>query len=101
MPIVPTPTRSTGPPLAYPVPFQFIRARAPDYLLANRSMEPLTGIRLSLTGPGAMPALGPRSLPPGGELWVHISGDDLARSTALIVRWLRANGDEYLWRVVF
>lgn len=87
--------------MAYPVPFRFDRTGAPDYVLANASLELLSGIRLALTGPGTMPVLGPLSLPPGGALRVRIEGSDLPRATALIVRWLRSNGDEYLWRVVF
>jgi len=89
------------PSAAYPVPFSFDRSRAPRYGLTNRSLETLTGVRFSLLGSGSMPVQAPVSLPPGETAWIPIFGDDLARTTILIVRWSRANGDEYLWRASF
>jgi hypothetical protein len=94
------PVAETRPP-AYPVPFTFDRSRAPRYGLTNHSLETLTGVRFALLGAGSMPVQTPVSLPPGETAWIPIFGDDLARTTILIVRWSRANGDEYLWRASF
>lgn len=91
---------NTRPP-AYPVPFTFDRTHAPRFGLTNHSLETLTGVRFSLLGAGSMPVQAPVSLPPGQTAWIPIFGDDLARTTILIVRWSRANGDEYLWRASF
>lgn len=88
-------------PLAYPVPFRFDRSRAPRYGLTNASLERLTGVTFALLGAGTMPLQIPLTMPPGATAWIPIRGDDLARSTLLIVRWFRANGDEYLWRTSF
>lgn len=56
---------------------------------------------LTLNGAGLMPCVIAAALDPGGMLEVRIRGEDLARSTALVVRWLRPDGRDYLWRVSF
>lgn len=86
---------------AYPVPFWFDRELAPDYRLINVGTEELRGIMLTLNGPGLMPCVMAAGLDPGGVLKLRIRGDDLARSTALVVRWLRPDGSDYLWRISF
>lgn len=88
-------------PLAYPVPFRFERSQAPRYGLTNASLERLTGVTFALLGAGTMPLQVPLSMPPGTTAWIPIRRGDLARSTLLVVRWFRANGDEYLWRTSF
>jgi hypothetical protein len=88
-------------PLAYPVPFRFDRTTPPRYRLRNASLETLTGIRFSLLGAGSMPVQAPITLEPGQTAEIRIHGRDLARSTVLVVRWHRTNGDEYLWRASF
>lgn len=88
-------------PLSYPVPWIFIRDHAPTYGLKNASLEPLSHVSLALIGPGSLPDHFPMSVCAGESVWVPIDGDDLARSTTLIVRWRRQNDDEYLWRCVF
>jgi hypothetical protein len=89
-------------PLAYRVPFTVDRSRAPTrYYLVNRSEETLESIRLSLLGSGTMLPLSTRRLRPGGILAFAVHGDDLGRTSVVIVRWFRPNGDEYLWRVSF
>ncbi len=93
-----TQTRAT---LAYPVPFVFDRSTPPRYRLRNASLETLTGVRFSLLGAGSMPVQAPITLEPGEVAEIRIHGDDLARSTVLVVRWHRENGDEYLWRASF
>ncbi|QEO10486.1 PilZ domain-containing protein [Protaetiibacter larvae] len=85
----------------YRVPFTFDRSRAPRYLLVNRGAEPLRGVSATLHGGGLMPAGPPRPLRPGEHLELLIRGDDLARETTLVIRWLRPNGEEYLWRLAF
>jgi hypothetical protein len=87
---------------AYPVPFHIERDAGPRrYLLTNNGPEPVEGVALSLLGAGVMPASVPSTLQPGETLEISISGRDLARSTVLVVRWFRPNGEEYLWRVSF
>jgi len=86
---------------AYRVPFAVDRRRAPTYRLVNASLEPLRWVHVELDGPGLASApLTPR-LDPGAAIEVEVRGRDLAAASTLIVRWLRASGDEYLWRVAF
>ncbi|MGN6128559.1 MAG: hypothetical protein ACTHON_18525 [Humibacter sp.] len=87
--------------LAYPVPFVFDRGTPPRYRLRNASLETLKGVRFSLLGAGSMPVQAPITLEPGETTEIRIHGHDLARATVLVVRWHRANGDEYLWRASF
>ena len=61
----------------------------------------MTGVRFSLLGAGSMPVQAPVTLEPGESAEIPIHGKDLARATILVVRWSRANGDEYLWRASF
>jgi len=94
--------RDIQPDFAYPVPFTIERDTAPRrYLITNTGAERLDGIVISLLGAGLMPASIPSALLPGESLEVMISARDLARSTVLVVRWFRPNGEEYLWRVTF
>jgi hypothetical protein len=86
---------------AYPVPFTFDRSAPPRYRLRNVSLETLTGVRFSLLGAGSMPVQAPVTLGPGEVAEIRIHGQDLARSTVLVVRWHRGNGEEYLWRASF
>jgi hypothetical protein len=87
--------------LAYPVPFVFDRSTPPRFFLRNASLERLSGVRFALLGAGSMPVQAPISLDAGEAAEIRIHGDDLARSTVLVVRWHRENGDEYLWRASF
>ncbi|OJX70117.1 MAG: hypothetical protein BGO95_03640 [Micrococcales bacterium 73-13] len=84
---------------AYPVPFAIDRSRAPRLRIVNTSGEALRWIRVEMRGPGlAMAPLTPR-LRPGAALDVLMRGDDLGRRSRVCVRWLRPNGEEYLWGV--
>jgi hypothetical protein len=85
----------------YRVPFRFDRSRAPSYRLVNIGGETLRGVSAVLNGPGLMPALYPITLRPQEALELVIRGEDLGLATALVIRWLRPGGEEYLWRVVF
>lgn len=85
----------------YRLPFHFDRASAPRYRLHNRGAEPVRGVTITLLGSGVMAAGPPRILRPGDQLELVIRGDDLARETTLVIRWLRPSGEEYLWRVAF
>ncbi|RQP09316.1 MAG: hypothetical protein EAS51_12215 [Microbacteriaceae bacterium] len=85
----------------YRVPFAFDRRDAPRYVLRNRGTETVRGVTATLLGSGLMPAGHPRALAPGDELELRIRGDDLARDTTLVIRWLRPSGEEYLWRIAF
>jgi len=54
-----------------------------------------------MDGPGfATARLTPR-LDPGDALSVVVRGRDLPRDSRLCIRWLRPNGEEYLWAVAF
>jgi hypothetical protein len=88
-------------PLAYPVPWLFIRDHAPTYGLKNASLETLKHVSFALLGPGSMPEHFPMTVNAGDTAWLPIEGDDLPRATTLVVRWRRQNDDEYLWRCVF
>jgi len=85
----------------YRLPLLFDRSRAPLYRVINISDEPLRGVTALIDGSGMMPAMAPMLLLPRQYVDLHIRGDDLALSTTLIFRWVRRNGDEYLWRVSF
>lgn len=87
--------------LAYPVPFMVDRSRMPDFDLVNLGREPIHGIRLTLLGPGIMLPFAPRTLQPGDRATFTLLGEDLARSTVVIVRWFRPNEEQYLWHVSF
>jgi hypothetical protein len=87
--------------IAYRVPFRVDRTDVPHYRLINTSHEQLTGLRIMLLGPGTMLRLSTLRVSPGASVIVTVRGRDLARSSVLIVRWFRPNGDEYLWRVSF
>ncbi|MBO9577930.1 MAG: hypothetical protein J7480_04065 [Microbacteriaceae bacterium] len=86
---------------AYPVPFRVDRSRAPRYRIVNSSLEPLRWVRVEMDGPGVATArLTPR-LEPGAAIDVVVRGRDLALSSRLCIRWLRPNGEEYLWGIAF
>jgi len=87
--------------IPYRVPFTFDRTHSPRYRLRNVSDERLRGVTATLLGPGLMPATSPATLAPGEKLDLMIYAEDLALATILIIRWLRPNGEEYLWRVAF
>lgn len=69
--------------------------------LINNGDEVLTGVTFSLAGAGVMPVAAPVTVMKSGRVQVAVRGKDLPRSTLLIVRWLRPNGDDYLWRIAF
>lgn len=85
----------------YRVPFLLDRSRAPIYRLVNVGSEPVRGVTLTLIGSGIMPAVAPVTLHPTEALEVTIRGDELQLVGALLIRWLRPTGDDYLWRVTF
>lgn len=85
----------------YRVPFLFDRSTAPRYRLINVGTERLRGVRLDLLGRGVMQVALPLTLDPEQGMEVTIQGEDLALDGILLVRWLRPNGEEYLWRVAF
>ncbi len=86
---------------AYPVPFRIDRSRAPRYRLVNASSESLRWIRVEMDGPGVATArLTPR-LDPGAAIDVVVRGRDLPHDSRLCIRWLRPNGEEYLWGIAF
>ncbi len=85
----------------YRVPFLFDRSRAPIYRLVNVGSERLRGVTAILSGSGIMPAVAPLTLEPSESVEMFIRGEDLARISALQLRWLRPSGEEFLWKVVF
>ncbi len=86
---------------SYPVPFTLDRDHAPRYALQNASLETVHWLRFDLTGPGLLDAPAVPRLEPGARCEFTLHGDDLPLDSRLIVRWLRASGEEYLWGVVF
>jgi hypothetical protein len=86
---------------SYPVPFHFDRSAAPHYRLINVGDERLRGVTALLHGAGVMLVAVPAALEPAASLVLPVYGRDLARGSSLTIRWLRPNGDEYAWRVVF
>lgn len=91
---------NTGSP-AYAVPFRLRRRAVGSFVLTNASRETVHGVSFTLHGAGVMSLTAPAKLEPGAEVEVTVRGVDLARATILVIRWFRANGDEYLWRVAF
>ena len=86
---------------AYPVPFRVDRSRSPRLRLVNTGDERLRGVTVTLRGPGLLAISPIRTVEPQGSLSVRVRGDRLERDSSLIVRWLRPDDSEYLWRVVF
>jgi len=86
---------------AYPVPFRVDRSAAPRYRLVNASSESLCWVRVEMAGPGLVAAGVTPRLAPGGALDIVVGGRDLAQESRLCVRWLRPNGEEYLWAIAF
>ena len=85
-------------PRAYRVPFVLERDSALHvYRLVNESTETVSGVSFTVHGGGVMALSPPRVIRPGHGIEVTIA----ARSSdaILVVRWFRADGAEYLWRV--
>ena len=85
----------------YRVPFLFDRSRAPIYRLVNVGSESVRGVTLTLLGTGVMRASVPAVLEPSEALEVTIRGDRLELASAIVVRWLRSTGEDYVWRTAF
>jgi len=85
----------------YRVPFLFDRTRAPAYRLVNIGAERLRGVSVALAGSGVMSPVMPGALEPTQAIELRVRGAHLERDATLMVRWLRPNGEEYLWRVSF
>ena len=87
---------------AYAVPLWVDRASAPRlYRVANLGDETIRGLRADLLGPGHVePVLVPL-LFPGDSVVLTMVGPDLERSSVMVLRWFRPDGDEYLWRFSF
>lgn len=63
--------------------------------------ERLRAVTVMLTGPGRLATGPPISMRPGEGLEFTITGAQLEVASSLVVRWLRSDGDEYMWRTVF
>lgn len=85
----------------YRVPFLFDRSRAPTYRLVNVGPERLRGVSVALLGSGLMSPVMPGTLESTEAIELRVRGEHLARDTVLVVRWLRPDGSDYLWRVSF
>jgi len=84
----------------YLLPFSLDRVRMPRLTLANTSDEPLRGVTLIATGRVRLAAPVTPILRAGDAIGFDVRGDDLAVDSAVIVRWLRPDGSEWLWRFV-
>jgi hypothetical protein len=91
------------PPAAYAVPWTFDRSMGPPlFTLTNAGSEVVHAISLHLLGSGRLLCRAPITMRPGDSARIFLRhDDDLALNTVLIVRWFRADGGEYLWRVSF
>lgn len=87
--------------IAYRVPFRAERRRCGHLRIVNRSEEALSSVVFLLHGPGVMAARSGGLLAPGEHAELIVKGQQLERATAVVVRWTRPNGDDYLWRVSF
>lgn len=88
-------------PAAYRVPWRIDRSRDPWFTLVNESDETLRAVHLILSGDGRLMWNPLLRVPPGGEVRFVLQADDPARDCVACVRWFRANGDEFLWRIAF
>jgi hypothetical protein len=93
----PIPIRSP----AYPVPFLVVRPGPGRVRLVNRSDETLRCVVFLVLGPGVLDAQVVGTVAPGEVIETRVHGTDLERSTSLVVRWFRADDEEYLWRIAF
>ena len=88
-------------PTAYPVPFLVVRPAPGRVRLVNRSDDVLRCVVFLVLGPGVLGADVIGTVEPGGVIETSVRGRELARSTSLVVRWLRPDDEEYLWRIAF
>lgn len=88
-------------PLAYPVPFLVVRPSPGRVRLVNRSDDVLRCVVFLVLGPGVLGADVVGTVEPGGVIETTVHGRNLERSTSLVVRWLRPDDQEYLWRISF
>lgn len=86
---------------AYRVPFRVERHGCGRLRLVNRSEEVLNSVVFLLHGPGLMAARPGGLLTPGEHAELTVKGQQLERATAVVVRWARPNGEDYLWRISF
>ena len=85
-------------PRAYRVPFTAQRPRVGTYELVNESAEVLHGVSFTLHGAGVMAVSLPRVVRPGYGVEVSVAAQRRS-DVILVVRWARADGTEYVWRV--
>ncbi|GAA2462928.1 hypothetical protein [Agromyces soli] len=88
-------------PIAYRVPWQIDRSRAPWYALHNTGDEPAHGVHLSLFGDGRLLWQPLLRVEPGEHVSFVVRADDPARDCVAVLRWFRTSGEEYLWRIAF
>jgi len=84
---------------AYPVPFTVDRRHVPRLRVRNSSAETLHWVRVEMAGRGVAHAPITPRLSPGEVFEVTVHGDELERDSRVILRWRRANGEEYLWGI--
>jgi hypothetical protein len=88
-------------PRAYPVPFLVMRPAPGRVRLVNRSEDTLRCVAFLVLGPGVVSADVVGTVEPGDVVETRVHGRDLERSTSLVVRWIRPDDQEYLWRIAF
>ncbi|MFK4728180.1 hypothetical protein ROT00_00675 [Agromyces mediolanus] len=88
-------------PEAYRVPWKIDRSRAPWYTLLNTGDESAHGVHLSLFGDGRLLWQPLLRVAPGDQVAFVLRADDPARDCVAVLRWFRAGGEEYLWRIAF
>ena len=82
------------------MPFRFERGGGlHTYQLRNVGAETVHGVTLVAHGPSLLRVSAPAELSPGQGIEVQLAARDRARSTVLVVRWLRHDGLEYVWLV--
>lgn len=93
---------SQEPTHAYPAPWRLDRTLPPPWFrLGHRGFEPAEAVTVTLLGSARLIAAVPGAVLPGASIRFAIRGSDVALDSTLIVRWVRPNGEAYLWRAAF
>lgn len=88
----------TPPELAYPVPWSIVRTHAPRYRARNVGREVLERVTAADLATGELLTTGAARVPPGHAVDFRLKSPS---TDAVILRWTRSTGAEYLFRITF